>query len=192
MSATSTALPRIRAATAIEIEEVGEIPVPFNINTRTNATICKATKKKIVGGNSSNSSFLSVVDSLLIELNCDESYRFHGSCSFRGLFCLGLKIPFLEFLRCCAEWTELVNGRARRREGERLKRFGQHLVEILLQSDAGADVRVEILAGLLRDKRPDILDDCRVESGIIVRRGERPNGTGFHRKWLHGGNDVGL
>src|SRR6266496_5115407 len=81
MSAINTALPRIRAATAIEIEEVGEIPVPFNINTRTNATICKATKKKIVGGSSSKNSFLSVVDSLVMELNCHESYRFHGSCS---------------------------------------------------------------------------------------------------------------
>src|SRR6266446_9181087 len=80
-SAINTALPRIRAATAIEIEDVGEIPVPFNINTRTNATICKATKKKIVGGSSSKNSFLSVVDSLVMELNSDESCRFHGSCS---------------------------------------------------------------------------------------------------------------
>src|SRR6266446_7255289 len=72
-SAINTALPRIRAATAIEIEDVGEIPVPFNINTRTNATICKATKKKIVGGSSSKNSFLSVVDSLVMKLNCDES-----------------------------------------------------------------------------------------------------------------------
>src|SRR5881392_1000890 len=81
MSAISTALPRIRAATAIEIEDVGEIPVPFNINTRTNATICKATKKKIVGGSSSKNSFLSLVDSLVMELNCHESCRFHDSCS---------------------------------------------------------------------------------------------------------------
>src|SRR5207249_10637770 len=81
MSAIKTALPRMRAATAIEIEEDGEIPVPFSINTRTNATICKATKKKIVGGSSSKNSFLSVVDSLVIKSNCDESYWFHGSCS---------------------------------------------------------------------------------------------------------------
>src|SRR6266496_6351771 len=78
MSAIKTALPRMRAATAIEIEEDGAIPVPFSIKTRTNATICKATKKKIVGGSSSKNSFLSVVDSLVIELNSDESYRFHG------------------------------------------------------------------------------------------------------------------
>src|SRR5207237_5781732 len=73
MSAINTALPRIRAATAIEIEEVGEIPVAFNINTRTNVTICKATKKKIVGGSSAKNSSLSLVDSLVMELNCDES-----------------------------------------------------------------------------------------------------------------------
>src|SRR5438093_7392738 len=58
MSASKTALPRMRAATAIEMEEDGAIPVFFSINTRTNATMCKATKKKIVGGSSlKNSSF---------------------------------------------------------------------------------------------------------------------------------------
>src|SRR5206468_10039228 len=81
MSAINTALPRMRAATAIDIEDRGEIPVPFSINTRINATICKATKKKIVGGSSSKNSFLSVVDSLGIKSHCDESCRFHGSCS---------------------------------------------------------------------------------------------------------------
>src|SRR5881397_2357433 len=73
----------MRAATAIDIVDSGEIPVPFSINTRTNATICKATKKKIVGGSNSKNSFLSVVDSLVMELNCHEFCRFHGSCSFR-------------------------------------------------------------------------------------------------------------
>src|SRR5438874_2343723 len=81
MSAINTAFPRMRAATAIEIEEDGATPVPFSINTRTNATICKATKKKIVGGSSSKNSFLSVVNSLDMELNCDGSYRFHDSRS---------------------------------------------------------------------------------------------------------------
>src|SRR4051794_25507306 len=71
----------MRAATAIDIVDTGEIPVPFSINTRTNATICKATKKKIVGGSSSKNSFLSVVDSLDMELDWDESYRCHSSCS---------------------------------------------------------------------------------------------------------------
>src|SRR5216110_1834973 len=80
MSAINTAFPRMRAATAIEMEEDGAIPVFFSINTRTNATICKATKKKIVGGSSSKNSFLSVVASLVMELNGDEPCRFHGSC----------------------------------------------------------------------------------------------------------------
>jgi len=101
-------LPRMRAAIAIDIEDNGEIPVPFNINTRTNATICKATKKKIVGGSSSKNSFLSLVDSLVMELNRDEFCRFHGPCSFRGSFCLGLKIPLFEFLRCRAERAEVI------------------------------------------------------------------------------------
>src|SRR6266480_5660405 len=71
----------MRAATAIDTVDSGAIPVPFSINTRTNATICKATKKKIVGGSSAKNSSLSLVDSLVMELNCDESRRFHGSCS---------------------------------------------------------------------------------------------------------------
>src|SRR6266487_1140015 len=93
ISAINTALPRMRAATAIDIVDSGEIPVPFSINTRTNATICRATKKKIVGGSSAKNSSLSLVDSLVMELNYDESYLFHGPCSFRGSFCLGLQIP---------------------------------------------------------------------------------------------------
>src|ERR1700730_7497108 len=80
MSAINTALPRMRAATATDIEDSGEIPVPFSINTRTNATICKATKKKIVGGSNAKNSSLSLADSLDIELNCDESRQFHDSC----------------------------------------------------------------------------------------------------------------
>src|SRR5438874_10195193 len=108
MSAIKTALPRMRAATAIEIEEDGEIPVPFSINTRTNATMCKATKKKMVGGSSSKNSFLSVVDSLVMELNRDEFCRFHDPCSFRGSFCLGLKIPLFEFLCRRAEVAEVI------------------------------------------------------------------------------------
>src|SRR6266498_4476432 len=81
MSAIKTALPRMREATAIEIEEDGASPVPSSIKTRINMTICSAMKKKIVGGSSSKNSFLSVVDSLVMKLNCHESYRFHDSCS---------------------------------------------------------------------------------------------------------------
>src|SRR5947207_4864797 len=77
MSAIKTALPRMRAATAIETEEDGAIPVPSSIKTRINMTMCSATKKKIVGGRSLKNSSLSLVDSLVMELNCHESYRFH-------------------------------------------------------------------------------------------------------------------
>src|SRR6266536_578824 len=98
----------MRAATATDIEDSGEIPVPFSISARTNVTMCKATKKKIVGGSSSKNSFLSVVDSLVMELSCHGSYRFHGACSFRGSFCLGLKIPLFEFLRRRAERSEAI------------------------------------------------------------------------------------
>src|SRR5882757_5923968 len=81
MSAINTALPRIRAATAIDIEDRGEIPVPFSISTRTNATICRATKKKIVGGSNAKNSSLSLLDSLDMKLNWDDAYRCHYSCS---------------------------------------------------------------------------------------------------------------
>src|SRR5207249_8245855 len=73
MSASNTALPRIRAATATDTEPSGEILVPFNISTRINATMCKATKKKIVGGSNAKNSSLSLVNSLVMELNCHES-----------------------------------------------------------------------------------------------------------------------
>jgi len=62
----------------------------------------------MVGGSSSKNSFLSVVDSLVMELNRDEFCRFHDPCSFRGSFCLGLKIPLFEFLRRRAERSEAI------------------------------------------------------------------------------------
>ena len=78
------------------------------------------------------------------------------------------QIPFLEFLRRRAELAELVNGRARGREGERLKRFGQHLVEVFPEAHAGGDVRIEMLAGSLRHERRNVLDQDRVDDRIIV------------------------
>ena len=41
-----------------------------------------------------------------------------------------LQIKFLEFLCRRAELAKLVNGRARGRKSERLKRFGEQLVEV--------------------------------------------------------------
>src|SRR5262249_29440586 len=66
MSEMSTDLPRIRAATAIETVDSGASPVPLTINTRTNATTCRATKKKIVGGSTAKNSSLSFEVTLLI------------------------------------------------------------------------------------------------------------------------------
>src|ERR1017187_106974 len=66
ISERSTDLPRIRAATVIETVDSGASPVPFSINTRTNATTCRATKKKIVGGSTANNSSLNLEVSLLI------------------------------------------------------------------------------------------------------------------------------
>ena len=45
MSASSTALPRMRAATAIEMEEDGASPVLSSINTRINATMMQRDEK---------------------------------------------------------------------------------------------------------------------------------------------------
>jgi hypothetical protein len=56
----------MKAATAIDVEDSGEIPVPLSINARTNATICRATKKNIVGGSSARNSSWIVVESLLM------------------------------------------------------------------------------------------------------------------------------
>jgi hypothetical protein len=45
--------------------------------------------------------------------------------------------------------AEVVNGRTSRREGERLERFLEHLVEVFPRGEAGGDVRMIILAGML-------------------------------------------
>src|SRR2546423_15250535 len=64
MSASNTDLPRIRAAIVTATEVMGVIPVPFSINTRMNATTCRATKKKIVGGSNAMSSSLIFANTL--------------------------------------------------------------------------------------------------------------------------------
>src|SRR5260221_14680062 len=85
MSAINTALPRMRAATATDIDDSGEIPVPFSINTRTNATICRATKKKMAGrGNAKNYS-LTLGHRLDMDLNCVNACRCHSCCSVSWL-----------------------------------------------------------------------------------------------------------
>src|SRR5260221_9484351 len=75
MSEMSTDLPRIRAAIPIETVDSGASPVPLTINTRTNATTCRATKKKIVGGSTAKNSSLSFEVSLLIGSPQEWLYR---------------------------------------------------------------------------------------------------------------------
>ena len=102
----------------------------------------------------------------------------------------GLQIPFLEFLRSRAERAELVHSRARGREGERRKRFGEHFVEVIPGGGPGADVRIEMLAGLFWNERRHVFDQDRVEGGVVVRRGERGHGSGLHRERRHGANQF--
>ena len=64
-----------------------------------------------------------------------------------------LQLELMELLRCRAEVAEVVNGRARWREGEGLERFLEHFVEVLPGGEAGGDVRMVILAGSLRNER---------------------------------------
>src|SRR5215831_8771417 len=104
----------------------------------------------------------------------------------------GLQIPFLEFLRSRAERAELVHSRTRGRESERRKRFGEHFVEVIEGGGAGADVRIELLAGLLRNEGGHVADEERVIGWIVVRRGERAHGPGLHRERGHGGNQFML
>jgi hypothetical protein len=79
---------------------------------------------------------------------------------------LRASIPFLEFLRRRAELAELVNGCARGREGEWIEGLGEHLVEVHPGGDAGGDMRIETLAGSLRNERRNVFDQRRVV-GIV-------------------------
>src|SRR5579859_5365514 len=103
-----------------------------------------------------------------------------------------LQIPFFEFLRSGAERAQLVDGRAYRREGERRKRFGEHLVEVFPRGDAGADVRIEVIAGHLRHERRNILDHECVEGWVVVPIDERGYCSGVHREWGRSGDQVRL
>ena len=65
------------------------------------------------------------------------------------------------------------------REAECLEGLGEHSVEVVSRCDAGAGVRIEVLAAHLRHERGHIIDDGRVGGGIVVRGRERSDGTGF-------------
>ena len=69
-----------------------------------------------------------------------------------------LQLELLEFLRCRAEVAKMVNRRAGWREGEWRKRFLEHFVEISPRGEAGGDVRMIILAGMLRHEVRNVGD----------------------------------
>ena len=83
------------------------------------------------------------------------------------------QIKFFEFFRCRAELAKLIDGCARRRESERLKGFGEQLVEVGAGRKAGADMRIEMLAGGIWNERRNVFDQERVNDAIIRRRDER-------------------
>src|SRR6266700_2477423 len=101
-----------------------------------------------------------------------------------------LQIPFFEFLRRRAEVAEVVNGRASGREGERLERFLEHLVEIFPRGEAGRDVRMVILAGMLRHELRNVGDQGRDDVGVFGRGDEGGRGSGFHRERGHSVNHL--
>jgi hypothetical protein len=85
----------------------------------------------------------------------------------------GFQINFPELLRRGAELAELVNGRACGRESERLKRFGEQLVEVDPGREAGADMRIEMLARGFWNERRNVFDQERINDAIVGRRDER-------------------
>ena len=88
---------------------------------------------------------------------------------------LRASIPFLEFLCCRAELAELVNSRAHGRESERLKRLREQFVEVCPGGNAGADVRIEMVAESLRNKSrnvPSINSGSMFGSSGVVENAE--------------------
>ena len=61
----------------------------------------------------------------------------------------------------------MVNGRPRWREREPSKRFGEHLLQVILGGDADGDVRIEVLARCFRNERRDIVDGRLVDVGSL-------------------------
>ena len=80
MSAISTALPRMRAATVIETVVTGASPVPLSVSERTSETMCSATKKKIVGGSIARNSSLILAVTVLMAFLWKWWPRLKGDC----------------------------------------------------------------------------------------------------------------
>src|SRR5215831_15998419 len=75
MSAITTAFPMAKALIVTATNVIGAIPVPLSIRTRMYATMCRATKKKSVGGRISRNSFQILVRSLFIVPPLDQRAR---------------------------------------------------------------------------------------------------------------------
>src|SRR5260370_7761245 len=109
------------------------------------------------------------------------SPRVRGSASYlTGTS--ALELPCLEFLPSRPEVTELVNGRARLRECEHVKGFGEHLFQVILGGDADGHVRIEILPACFRHERRDVVDRRLVDVGILGGCNERCSGPSFSRE----------
>jgi hypothetical protein len=91
--------------------------------------------------------------------------------------------PMPEFLPSRPEVAELVGGRPSWRECEHIKRFGKHLLEVILVCGADGDVRIELLACCFWDKRRDVVDGRLIDLGVFLRGDVGCSGTRFLRNF---------
>src|SRR4029453_7484735 len=71
---------------------------------------------------------------------------------------LGFQLQRLELFPRRPLVAQMINGRPRWRERERIKRFGEHGLQVIPGGDADSDVRIEMLAGCLRNECRDVVD----------------------------------
>src|SRR5260221_141249 len=83
---------------------------------------------------------------------------------------LWLQLELLEFRCRRAVVAEMVNSRAGRREGERRKWLGGHLVKVNLGGEAGGDMRHVVLTRMFRHKHFDVFNELLADDGTIGRR----------------------
>ena len=84
--------------------------------------------------------------------------------------------------------AEVVNGRAGRRERERVKRLGSHLVEVDLRCQAGSDVWHVVLAGMIGYKHLNVFDQG--QNNRTFGRGDESDCVSvLHHERSHGVND---
>ena len=102
----------------------------------------------------------------------------------------GLQVQRLEFRPRRPVVAQMVNRYTRRREGERLKWFGEHFVQVFDGGETGGDVRQEMLAGMFRNEHLDVMNRWLVEVGSFRRGKERGRRSGFLRVRDHGVNQI--